>query len=567
MASIPLYVDDALTAIYEGSTADAQESMTLEFKEDRSFKTGDKRRAGLVEKLIDESVCMANSDVGSGYIIVGVADKVSGPEAFTGTQLDPIDIRQRIFSHTVPNMRVFASSVERFGSNLLIIEIPEALALYSRKSGSAKRRIDDGQFSCAPMTEEERRAIDLARRNTDFSNTLSPINISDLRLEVIEETRRILRVHRENKGEDLAIAQNNFGLLRELGVVTEEGILKKAGEILLADPAPTEVTIRHLWREIPGDDPVATEISDPLVLALPRLRRLIAENSSQEIDRVLFDNGQETAISRFPGQAIDEVISNAVIHRDWQDPRPVVIEQSRKVLKVTSPGSLPPGVKVNKLLTMPSVPRNNRLMGAMRTLGLAEENSRGFDRMWAAMIRTGREVPEVTATSSFVSVILAAQQPDISFIKGLNRLADEFGDRIINNVNTLIVLWHLNASPVITRATAKLKTQTSDNEISEFMDVVQSCGILTQLSPDEWVLSDKARELLSPQTNDAMSVEEWINGRLKARIPLTSADIASYAGISAPEAGRILQHLKNEGRIVIDPTGPARGRGTRWIRA
>lgn len=220
--------------------------------------------------------------------------------------------------------------------------------------------------------------------------------------------RRILRKHRSAGSLEGSVPDTTTGLLRELGLLRRDGTLKRAGEILLAEPIETDVVIRHLWRDFPRADPKVTEIAEPVILALPRLLRLIAGRGAQEIARVQFGDGREIAIPSFPKQAVDEVVANALIHRDWRISRPVVVEQSDRVLKIASPGPLPPGVRVENLLTTLSVPRNNRLMAAMRTLGLAEESSRGFDRMWAAMIQSGREVPEVVATDATVQVILAA---------------------------------------------------------------------------------------------------------------------------------------------------------------
>lgn len=571
-AALPPFVASALENIYEGQTADSQESLTLEFKEDPSLRVGaDRARAGLMEKLIDEAVCMANSDAGTGYIVVGVADKTPGPDAFLGCELGEEDVAQSIFGHTVPNMNVVVTEHHVWGVRLLVIYVPEARALYTRKNGAAKRRQADAKFSCAPMTEEQRRSIDAARRNPDFSNEPSDVAVEDLRLPVIEEARRMLRAHRQRSGSDALVPATTAGLLKELGLLRDDARLKRAGEILLADPDPTDIVIQHLWRDFPGSDPKVTEISEPILLALPRLRRIIAEKGNQEIERVLFDDGTETAIPRFPAQAVDEVVSNAVIHRDWRIPGPVVVEQSNRTLKVSSPGPLPPGVSVGKLLSTPSVPRNNRLMAAMRTLGLAEESSRGFDRMWAAMIRSGRDVPEVEATPAHVQVVLAAQEPDTNFVKGLQRLSQRYGEALMNSVDALIVLWHLNSAPIITEHTAAEKTQSSPLLVRELMSEMVDRGVLQAVrDADEWVLSDEARNLLGLANREGLptvSVREWVEARLADGEALQASDIATFAGISPVEAGRILRHLRSLGRARIDPTGPQRGRGTRWISA
>ena len=64
-----------------------------------------------------------------------------------------------------------------------------------------------------------------------------------------------------------------------------------------------------------------------------------------------------------------------------------------------------------------------------------------------------------------------------------------------------------------------------------------------------------------------MSIQEWIEAKLVDGESLRSADIADQTGVSVAEAGRILRHLRSLGRAQIDPEGPPRGRGTRWIRA
>lgn len=569
--ALPSYVRLALEAIHDGATADSQESLILEFKEDPTAREGKGGRAKLVEKLLNEAICMANSEAATGHIVVGVADRTPGAGAFTGTELGEEDIARRIFNGTKPNMNVQVTAVYAWGARLVVIHVPEARALYTRGDGAAKRRTADSQFSCQPMTEELRRAIDAARRDPDYSNDPADITVDDLQLPVIEEARRMLREHRRSRGSDAAVPQTTTGLLRELGLMRDDGQLKRAAEILLAQPNPTDVVVRHLWRSIPGQEPQATLISDPLLLALPRLRRLIAENGDREIERVQFADGEEVAISRFPSQAVDEAVSNAFIHRDWRLPGPVVVEQTNRTLKITSPGPLPPGVTVDTLLSTPSVPRNNRLMAAMRTLGLAEESSRGFDRMWATMIRTGRSAPEVTATEANVQVVLAAQQPDTNFIKGLRKLSERFGEEVVDSVAALIVLWHLNSAPLITATTAAQKTQLTTLEVHELMDDLVARGLLDPVTDaDEWTLSGEARKLLNlgqPGDLATVSVQEWIEAKLHDGAALQSADIADQTGVSVAEAGRILRHLRSLGRAKIDPDGPPRGRGTRWIQA
>ncbi|MDO5032649.1 RNA-binding domain-containing protein [Corynebacterium sp.] len=571
MDLLPTHVCDALDAIWKGENADAVESEVLEFKEDPAALPDEKRRGGnpeaaIIEKLIDESVCLANGDSSSGHIILGVSDKVGGPEGFSGTSMDPQSIEKKIFNGTKPNLRVEATEIEFHGTRLIVIRVPEALTFYQRTRGQASRRVGT---SCEPVSEETRRAIALARANPDYSNTLSTRSVEDIDLLSLAEARRLLQVKRNTSGENAHVPETTLGLLRELGLLDESGRLKRAGEILLLPNEQPHVSIRHLWRSMIGAAPKVTEISAPLIEALPQILRLVSERGGQEIERIQLDNGQESAVPRFPGQAVDEAITNAVIHRDWQLTRPIVIEQSPRTLKIFSPGSLPYGVKASKLLTTPSIPRNGRLMACMRMLGLAEESSRGFDRMWAAMLRTGREVPQVTAEETYVEVVMSAGTPDADFVRSLQHLEEAKGHDAISNLTTLIVLWHLWHAPLITFGQVKEKTHSSDIESEELMNELEELDIITRVrDANEWVLSDFSRKAMGKDAAGELatiSVQEWIEERLRAGEKLVTTDLAEETGLERREVTNVLRHLRTLGRAIIDPDGPQRGPRTRWI--
>lgn len=610
---LPSHVHEALHAIYAGSTADEQESEILEFKEDPAHNPHyaqnphtpdhthnqhnhqtpepEKARAQLVERLIDEVVCLANGEAGGGDVVVGVSDKKSGPEAFTGTSWDPQDLEVKIFRDTRPQLRVNAREITVDGQQLIIIHIPEALTLYTRTRGQASKRVGT---SCVPLSEEERSAIRAARANPDYSNRVSTTSLEELPLDYLNEARRLLTTVRECNNRVGEISPTTTGLLAELGLLHRSGsdgeTLTRAADILFRPHSPSDVTVRHLWRALPGSAPRVTEITDPVITALPRIRRLIAENADSEVERIQFPNGQEIAIPRFPHQAIDEIITNAFIHRDWRLPNPIVVDQTPQTLKVWSPGPLPIGVDPQHLLTTQSVPRNNRLMSAMRTLGLAEESSRGFDRMWAAMISTGRRPPEVHATDTFVEVTLAAGNPDVSFISFLHRFQKVVPPEILKNVNTLIVLWNLRNAPLITKKQVIAETQGSEGEAQELMNGLESYNVVQRIgNAQEWTLSDVAQGFRAPEQQapeqhaqahfdrtsagaprsqaPVLSVNDWITVQLEAGKKLRSADVVEATGITRQEATEHLRRLRERGRARIDPGGPQRGPGTLWIKA
>lgn len=565
---LPADIQVALHAIYEGSTAGDQETECLDFKEDPAVHPQERNPDGsLVETLRDTSICLINGDGGETHIVLGVADKISGSAAFTGTDRELQWVERQISNGTVPPLRVEAYDFFFHDVRLIWIRIPEGLTFYSRTKGNATYRVG---ARCKPASEEIRRAIQMKRLNPDFSAKVSPLGVEDLMPEALNYARKLVRTKLTLSGQDASIPGTNEGLLRELGLLTKEGKLSTAAEILFAPVDRSRITVRYSYRTVPGGSAQTTEISLPLTLAIGQVSELVERHTSQEISRVQLSNGQETAIAAFPRQAVDEMLINAFAHRDWAMIAPVLIEQTPGTLSVVSPGSLPFGVTKNKLLTTPSIPRNPTLINALRIMGLAEESSRGFDRMWAAMLQTGRDVPEIDAQEMYVKVTLAAGKPDIAFIRGLHNLAQIVQYDVIFSVSTLLILHHLHHKPLITLNEVIEQTQVSRVEAQELMQLLVDRDVLSSVGGkiEQWVLSVKAKVAYgedSKKCSIRQPVEEWIKEQLEHDEAVTSRAVSQATGISRKEITAILTRMRDEGLVMIDLNGPQRGPNTRWV--
>lgn len=110
---------EALDKIVGGSTADEVEHEQLDFK-----RQADSRN-DTVSTLADAAVCFANGS--GGCIVVGVADRVGGVDAFKGTDLEPTWVRRRIYEKTQPPLDVTVRAFEHASTRLLEIVVQEGL--------------------------------------------------------------------------------------------------------------------------------------------------------------------------------------------------------------------------------------------------------------------------------------------------------------------------------------------------------------------------------------------------------------------------------------------------------
>ena len=130
----------AFSAIEAGRRAADLEGQTLEFKQAKT------RREETLRDIAEAAICLANG--AGGTIVLGVADRESGPGAFLGTELDADQLRQSIHAGTNPRLLVSVEEAQFLGARLLFIRVPEGLDVYADSKGRPYRRLGN---QCQPM--------------------------------------------------------------------------------------------------------------------------------------------------------------------------------------------------------------------------------------------------------------------------------------------------------------------------------------------------------------------------------------------------------------------------------
>lgn len=555
-------LEAALEAIAGGATPDEVENQTLEFKQDPTTIPNPRPGnppARLVELLLETVVCFANAR--GGAIVLGVADRVGGPAAFVGTAVDPEWLRARLFNGTRPNLVVGVRELPYRGERLLVVDVPEGLDLYTDSKGRALARAGS---SCAPIPEEARRTLAWERRNPDATARPSQVDAADLDPEALAYCRNLLSRLPDERSELARLRIRP--MLRRLGLTGEDGGLVIAAEILLARPAVQ--TVAYLRRSAAGAEPQPARTALPLVLAHRWLLDRVETNRRTEITRVQLPDGQELAIPDYPILAVDEAVTNALAHRDWLVEQPVVVDHSPQALRVWSPGGLPPGVEVEHLLSTVSRPRSPRLMNAMRVLGLAEATSRGVDRMYREMVRTGRDAPVIQADDYSVEVTFTSGSPNRAFASYVARLPAE----LRNNTHVLLVLHAFCRRATLRIPAVATLLQLGAEEVAH---------VLTWMaSPDIALIARTGRDggwRLRPEVQAALGTavryrtrlgggDEQVVNHLKEYGWITNRTIRNLFHLDVQQARAMLNDLQRRGLVVKDPGSPARGPGVRWLR-
>ena len=198
--------------------------------------------------------------------------------------------------------------------------------------------------------------------------------------------------------------------LKEEGfVVSDEGalVLTVAGALLLLDEPSMVggrpyIDLRRYGADDPDPDknwratgPVDTQIETATRSILDELGAVTAIVGVQRVE-----------MPKIPPRVIREALANAVAHRSYESAGSAVrVDLYPSHVSLTSPGGLPEPVTLENRRYQQSA-RNDRLLGALRRLGLAEDLGKGIDRMQDDMADELLQPPEFDDDGSFLTVTL-----------------------------------------------------------------------------------------------------------------------------------------------------------------
>jgi ATP-dependent DNA helicase RecG len=485
------------------------------------FKQQPRSKADAIRTLVGAAVCFANGE--GGTIIMGVADKPGGHEAFAGCDLDAGTVQRRIHELTEPPLMVAARTERHYGASLLIVDVLRSFELHADKQGRATRRIGT---NCVPILPQEHQRMREERMGLDWSSQPSSRTAADIVPRALLAAREALSNLTDDR-QGLADVSDQ-DLLRSLGVVDADDRLLRAGEVLLCEPPSRGPTLVYQHRATPGGEATAVErIAQPLILAFERVMELVW--ARRNVTPLTLPTGQQIEISDFPEAAVREALSNALLHRDFRLERPVQVEHSPSAFVVVSPGPLVGSVTEQNILTHASTPRNPTLARAARTLGLAEETGRGVDRMFREMIRVGHDLPLIVGGIDFVRVVLSGGAPRAAIVRYVTQLPREERD----DTDTMLVLFEL----------CQHRTVSADSVAPVLQKAVRETEMilrrLAQEHPGMLEPTRASRRLTSPQY------------RLRADTLKALGTAVRYQRRTVDETDRkVLAHLREYGTIT-----------------
>ena len=168
-------------------------------------------------------------------------------------------------------------------------------------------------------------------------------------------------------------------------------------------------------------------------------------------------------ITDFSLGSLDELLLNALIHRDYTMGVPTEILVDPEGVEITSPGMLFNQASPDKLLYANSISRNPVLGRALRMLGFCTMNGNGIREIFYSALKYGRPEPDYSqSTEKKVSVFLHRIQPDLALSSLIEKTLSK-GSRL--SVTALRVLYQLRRTPLAAKEIAERLSLSSQGRL------------------------------------------------------------------------------------------------------
>lgn len=292
----------------------AEEGPKLDFKEALHLVNESDKK-----ELTKDVIAMANSRGGRGYIIFGVQDKTKKLTGINTCDFKEEQIQQIIYNRCDPPVPISIDFMEYENATLAILTV-------FRSSHKPHMMLQNGAFYIRRGS-----TTDVARRG-EIANLFQENGIMTYETVLLKNASpeeldsELLANYFKNL--DVISGKPSEILLEAMGIIGQrgemEGFRATIGGMLLFGKNPS-LYLPHAYVKIVHGEAVqyiTGNIVKMLDMAYAGIKEIINEEN-------------------YPLQAVEEVIANALVHRDWLDAsRGVVIAVNAKNIEISNPGSL-----------------------------------------------------------------------------------------------------------------------------------------------------------------------------------------------------------------------------------
>jgi predicted HTH transcriptional regulator len=305
------------------------------------------------KELTKDVIAMANSRGGRGYIIFGVEDKTKVIRGIDPGDFHEEQIQQIIYNRCDPPVPISVDFINYESKTIAIITV-------FRSSHKPHMMLQNGAFYVRRgSTTDVARRSEIANLFQEYGlMTYETVMLQNAKMDQLENDRIISYFN------SLGIRSEspNVVLLQAMGFIAmkneSEEWCPTIGGMMLFGRDPSLFLPQIYVKAVSGQDTV-----------------IIAGNVYEMLSRTSAFLRERVKDEGYPFDAVDEVIVNAILHRDYMDTsRGIVVSLSEKNIEVSNPGALIANNSIYKFINEKNPDRRNAWLYQRLAASTAEEN-------------------------------------------------------------------------------------------------------------------------------------------------------------------------------------------------
>ena len=285
-----------------------------------------------------------------------------------------------------------------------------------------------------------------------------------------------------------------------------------------------------------------------------------AWNHSEEMSLGMF----RITIPDYDTRAFREALVNAFCHRDYSVLGRVLVQINDEGMTISNPGGFIEGIRVDNLLDVEPHGRNPALADAMKRIGLAERTGRGIDRIFEGSLLYGRLLPDYSSsTPSSVRLFIPKGPTDKAFIRMVSEEQQRLGRSL--PIHLLLALDAVKQLRRVSVQDVSERIHTDESRVRVVLETLVESGLVERLGNGRgryYIMSSKYSKenhssvgYVRDRDIDVLRHQELVMQLVQAKGEVTRSDVVELLHVTPPQAYRILQKLKDSGRLSLEGKG------------
>ncbi len=430
-----------ITELVNGTSV---ESVRIEFKSDFN-----------PEPIVHTICAFANDidNIGGGYIIIGIEEKDSVPQlppkGIDRSRIDSILKKLEGFCHCIePLYEPVVEPKMLDGKMVIVIWCPGGFGRPYKAAKNVYKNTADKRYYIRKMAStvvaspQEERELFYVSSDIPFDDRPNlTASVDDLSPVLIREHLKEIGSALYGQANDLScqeLAQD----LQLLAGPPEDQHPRNVGILMFSDKIATYFRYARI-EVVDLPDPTGEGMTEqvfegPIQYQLREALRYLKSYALRSKTFKRPDEAEAKTVFNYPYAAVEELLSNAVYHRSYQIPEPIVVRLTPESMEITSYPGFDRSISdkdIARYHIQSRIYRNRRIGDFLKELHLIEGRNTGFPTAFRALERNGSPLPlfHMDEDRSYLSVELPVHPAFAPRTKRDKRTGtEELAERIID---------------------------------------------------------------------------------------------------------------------------------------